>query len=86
MTEDELVGQNHRLNGHEFEQAPGAGDGQGSPVCRSPWGQEELDTTERLDDENEKPHHKLRGNIQRTNSQQKFFSLEYMKNSYNTII
>ena len=38
MTEDEMVGQRHRLNGHEFEQAPGFGDGQGSLVCCSPWG------------------------------------------------
>ena len=41
-------GWNHRLNGHEFEQAPGVGDGQGSLVCRSPWGCEESDMTERL--------------------------------------
>ena len=33
MTEVEMVGWHHRLNGHEFEQAPGAGDGQGNPVC-----------------------------------------------------
>ena len=38
MTEDEMVGWHHGLNGHEFEQAPGAGDGQGSLVCCSPWG------------------------------------------------
>ncbi|XP_043304041.1 4-hydroxybenzoate polyprenyltransferase, mitochondrial isoform X4 [Cervus elaphus] len=38
----------HRLNGHEFEQAPGDGEGQGSLVCCSPWGHKELDTTERL--------------------------------------
>ena len=37
-TEDEMVGWHHRLNGHEFEQAPGVGDGQGSLVCCSPWG------------------------------------------------
>ena len=43
--EDEMVGQQH---GHESEQAPGAGDGQGSLVCCSPWGRKELDTTERL--------------------------------------
>ena len=36
MTEDEMVGRRHRLNGHEFEQAPGFGDGQGSLVCCSP--------------------------------------------------
>ena len=37
-TEDEMVGLHHRLNGHEFEQAPGVGDGQGSLACYSPWG------------------------------------------------
>ena len=36
MTEDEVVGWHHRLDGHEFEQAPGAGDGQGSLACCSP--------------------------------------------------
>ena len=38
MTEDELVGWHHRLDGHELEQAPGVGDGQGSLACCSPWG------------------------------------------------
>ena len=38
MTEDEMVGWHHWLNGHEFEQAPGVGDGQGSLICYSPWG------------------------------------------------
>ena len=38
MTEDEMVGCYHRLDGHEFEQAPGIGDGQGSLACCSPWG------------------------------------------------
>ena len=38
MTEDEMVGWHHWLNGHEFEQAPGVGDGHGSLVCSSPWG------------------------------------------------
>ena len=47
-TEDEMVGWHHRLNGHEFEQASGVGDGQGSLACCSPWGRKELDTTERL--------------------------------------
>ena len=47
-TEDEMVGWHHRLDGHEFEQAPGVGDGQGSLVCCSPWGCKELDTTEWL--------------------------------------
>ena len=45
MTEDEMVGWHHRLNGHEFEQAPGVGDRQGGLVCCSSWGRKELDTT-----------------------------------------
>ena len=48
MTEDEMVGWHHRLNGHELEQAPEVGDGQGSLACCSPQGHEELDTTEQL--------------------------------------
>ena len=48
MTEEEMVGWHHRLDGHEFEQAPGVGDGQGGLACCSPGGHEELDTTERL--------------------------------------
>ena len=48
MTEDEVVGWHHRLDEHEFEQAQGVGDGQGSLGCCSPWGHKEVDTTERL--------------------------------------
>ena len=48
MTEDEMAGWHHRLNGHEFEQAPDEGEGQGSLGCCSPWGHKELDITERL--------------------------------------
>ena len=47
-TENEMVGWHHRLDGHEFKQAPGVGDGQGGLACCSPWGLKELDTTERL--------------------------------------
>ena len=43
-TEDEMVGW-HRLNGHEFEQTLGDGEGQGSPAWRSPWGHKESNTT-----------------------------------------
>ena len=46
MTEDEMVGCYHRFDGHEFEQAPGAGDGQGSLVCCSLWGHKKSDMTE----------------------------------------
>ena len=48
MTEDEMVGWHHRLNGHEFEHVPGAGDRQEGLACCSPWGCKELDTTEQL--------------------------------------
>ena len=48
MTEDEMVGWHHQLNGHDFEQTPGDGDGKGSLTCCSPWGCKELDMTERL--------------------------------------
>ena len=41
-----MIGWHHRLNGHEFEQGLGVGDGQGSLVCCGPWGRKELDTTE----------------------------------------
>ena len=46
MTEDEMAGWHHRLNGHEFDQALGVGEGQESLVCYSPWGFKELDVTE----------------------------------------
>ena len=46
--EDEMVGWHHQVDGHEFEQALGVGDGQGSLVCCSPWGCKESDTTEQL--------------------------------------
>ena len=46
MTEDEMVGWNHRLNGCDFEKAPGDGDGQGSLVYFSPWGSKKSDMTE----------------------------------------
>ena len=43
-----MVGWHHRLDEHEFELAPGVGDGQGGLACCSPWGHKESDTTERL--------------------------------------
>ena len=46
MTEDEMVGWHHQINGQEFGQAPGGGDRQGSLVCSSPWGRKETDMTE----------------------------------------
>ena len=46
--QDETVGWHHRLNGHEFEQAPGVGDEQGNLACCSPCSRKELDMTEQL--------------------------------------
>jgi len=46
MTEDEMVGWHHQLNGHEFERVLGGDEGQGSLVCCSPWGHKESNTTE----------------------------------------
>ena len=48
MTEDEMVGWHHQVDGHEFEQAPGVGDGQGGLTCWNSRGCKELDMTERL--------------------------------------
>ena len=48
MTEDEIVGQHHQLNGLEFEHGLGVGEGQGSLVCCSLWGCKESDMTEQL--------------------------------------
>ena len=46
MTEDEMAGWHHQLDGHGFEKAPGVGDGQGGLACYSPWGHKESDMTE----------------------------------------
>ena len=49
MTEDEMVGWHHQLNGHVFGWTPGIGDGQGGLACGCSWGCEESDMTEQLD-------------------------------------
>ena len=51
-TQDEMVGWHHRLDRHEFEQALGDGEGQGSLACCSPWGLKELYMTEQLNKNN----------------------------------
>ena len=48
MTEDEMAGWHHRLNGRESERTAGDGDGQGGPACCDSWGRKGSDTTERL--------------------------------------
>ena len=52
MTENEMAGWHHQLNGHEFDQASGDGERQGSLACCSPWGHKESDTTEQLNTNN----------------------------------
>ena len=51
MTEDEMVGWHHRLNGHGFGWTPAVGDGQGGLACCNSWGCKESDTTEGLNSE-----------------------------------
>ena len=46
MTEDKMVGWHHQLNGHEFDQTPGDGEGHGSLACCSPWGYKESEMNE----------------------------------------
>ena len=57
MTEDEMVGWHHRLNGHEFEQTLRDGEGQGSLVCYSPWGLKGSGMTERTEQQQLKEVH-----------------------------
>ena len=52
MTKDEMVGWHDQLNGHEFEQTLGDGEGQGSLACCSPWGRKESEMTKRLNNNN----------------------------------
>ena len=52
MTEDEMVGCHHWLNGHEFEQALGDGDGQGRLACCSPWGCKQMEMNDWLNNRN----------------------------------
>ena len=58
MTEDEMVGWHHRLDGRESEQTLGDGEGQGSLACCGPWGHKELDTNEQLNNNNHTAKHR----------------------------
>ena len=60
VTEDEMVGWHHRLDGHEFEQTPRDSEGQRSLACCSPWGCKELVTTEQLNNNSNKKKKKKR--------------------------
>ena len=62
MTEDKVVEWHHQLNGHEFEQALGDGEGYGSLAYCSPWGCKDLDTTERLNNNKENKKENLDSN------------------------
>ena len=53
-----MVGWNHRLNGHEFEQAPGDSGGQGRLECCSPWGHKDSDTIQQVNNNNSLPQKK----------------------------
>ena len=55
VTEDEMVGCCHQLNGLESEQTPGDGEGQGSLVCCSPWDHKESNMTEQMNTNNKSP-------------------------------
>ena len=58
MTEDEMVGWHHQLDGRESEQTLGDGEGQGSLACCGPWGHKELDMNERLNKNNHTAKHR----------------------------
>ena len=59
VTEDEMVGWHHWLNGREFDQTPGAGEGQGSLECCHPWGRKESNMTEQLNNKQDYQKQKL---------------------------
>ena len=77
MTEVEMVGWHHQLNGHGFGWTPGVGDGQGGLACCSSWGRKELDTSERLN-WTELKHLKQ----QTTGSLLFYFSFIFLRNSF----
>ena len=56
MTENDVVGWHHQLNGQEFEPSVGDSEGPGSLVCCSPWGHKEPDTTEQLNNKEQQIH------------------------------
>ena len=71
MTEDEMVGWHHQLNGHKFEQTLGDSVGCGSLVFCSPWGHKVWDTTERLNNNNNKDKKELISKAERDSRTQK---------------
>ena len=79
-TEDEIFGWHHRLNGREFEQAPGDGEGQWILACWSPWGRKDLDTIERLNN-NRKFREQTRSTVNDTKRVQSANPNEYRTNN-----
>ena len=76
MTDDEMVGWHHQLNGNSFGWTPGVGDGQGGLVCCSSWGRKELDTTEWLNWTEEVEEEELDKGVQKVQAS------SYKKNKY----
>ena len=70
MTDNEMVGWHHLLNGHQYEQTPGNGERQGSLACCSPCGRKESDVTEQLNKKQQ--HGKINTMICKIDSQWKF--------------
>jgi len=72
LKQDDMVGWHHWLTGHEFQQAPGVGDGQGSLACCSPWGPKELEhdwvIEQQQNSKNNDHGHYHRGQRQKSNS------------------
>ena len=78
-TEDEMLGWHHRLDGHDFEQALGVGDGQGGLACCSPWGRKESNVTERVNDNTAHQAESRRSNQQRRTQQRNCLPLSLLQ-------
>ena len=68
MTKDETAGWHHQLDGHEFEQVPGDGEGQGSLACCSPWGSQKSGKTEQLGNRDPEPVKLRAGTLKSANT------------------
>ena len=78
-TEDEMLGWHHRLDGHDFEQALGVGDGQEGLACCSPWGRKESNVTERVNDNTAHQAESRRSNQQRRTQQRNCLPLSLLQ-------
>ena len=85
-TEDEMVAWHHWLDGHEFEQALGVGDRQGSLACCSPWSRKELDTTERLNWTEQPNRNKIVKDSEPSGIVVVHFTTEIPKRHYNLMV